>query len=170
MYQQPPAAHNNSSSHYYNNGEMSQQPFPGSQYQAQYQPPPPPQAYGASYNNDGPHGGGAFPGRMSSYSSNPMHEGPPPHMDSHNQTRPSRMSHNPSVYSQQPTTANRRNDRAGTHYGHLVSEEPRRDIPCSGDACGACCKYNSLACLFCCNGWMRLCGCGMSIKEILKFK
>ncbi|KAJ2743068.1 hypothetical protein GGI20_004034, partial [Coemansia sp. BCRC 34301] len=116
---------------------MSQQPFHGSQYQPQYQPPQPPQAYGASFNHDGPH---PPHGRMSTYSSNPMHEttgrpasnygGPPPHMDSHNQNRPSRMSHNPSAYSQQPTTAHRRNDRAGTHYGQLVSEEPRRGIPC----------------------------------------
>ncbi|KAJ2441281.1 hypothetical protein GGF42_007346 [Coemansia sp. RSA 2424] len=158
---------------------MSQPPFHGSQYQSQsqYQPPPPPQAHGASFNYDGPNP--PHHGRMSTYSSNPMHEttgrpasnyGGPPHMDSHNQNRPSRMSHNPSAYSQQHTTAPRRNDRAGNHYGHLVSEEPRRGIPCSGDACGACCKYNSLACLFCCNGWMRLCGCGMSIKEILSLK
>ncbi|KAJ2899950.1 hypothetical protein GGI21_001151 [Coemansia aciculifera] len=153
--------------------QQQQQPFHGSQYQSQsqYQPPPPPQAYGGSYNHDGPH---PPHGRMSTYSSNPMHEttgrpasnygGPPP------QNRPSRMSHNPSAYSQQPTTAHRRNDRAGTHYGHLVSDEPRRDIPCSGDACSACCKYNTLACVLCCNGWMRLGGCGMSLKEIFKFK
>ncbi|KAJ2003490.1 hypothetical protein H4R26_003049 [Coemansia thaxteri] len=110
---------------------------------------------------------------MSTYSSNVIHDqgrpasyyggggpadGPPPR-------RPSRMSHHESVYSQ-----SRHNGRAATHYGHLVSEEPRRNIMCGGDSCSACCKYNTLACLFCCNGWLRLCGCGMSIREILKFK
>ncbi|KAJ1889249.1 hypothetical protein LPJ66_008136 [Kickxella alabastrina] len=80
----------------------------------------------------------------------------------------------PSQYTARPPQSQyphpQKRNKSGTHYGHLVSEKPDGNTPCSGDACNACCKYNVLACLFCCNGWMRLCGNGMSIKDILSHK
>ncbi|KAJ2551594.1 hypothetical protein EV175_003633 [Coemansia sp. RSA 1933] len=81
--------------------------------------------------------------------------------------RPSRMS-----ISHPPTSLARRRSESqpNNHYGHLVSEEPMGDVPCSGDACGACCKYNTIGCILCCNGCLRLCGGGASIKDILGLK
>ncbi|KAI9500320.1 hypothetical protein GGI25_001096 [Coemansia spiralis] len=87
----------------------------------------------------------------------------PPSVDYSYNQRPSRMS-----VGRPPTMARRRSE-SQTHYGHLVSED-KGDVPCSGDACGACCKYNTIGCLLCCNGWLRLCGGGTSIKNILSGK
>ncbi|KAJ1666856.1 hypothetical protein IW140_002487 [Coemansia sp. RSA 1813] len=81
--------------------------------------------------------------------------------------RPSRMS-----ISQPPTSMSRRRSETqqNNHYGHLVTEEPIGDVPCSGEACSACCKYNTIGCILCCNGCLRLCGGGASIKDILGLK
>ncbi|KAJ1787532.1 hypothetical protein IW139_006803 [Coemansia sp. RSA 353] len=76
--------------------------------------------------------------------------------------RPSRMSMSHAPHSERP------GDTPKTHYGDLVSEANEgATTACSGDAWGACCKYNALACLLCCNGCLRLCGGGMSLMEVL---
>ncbi|KAJ2724029.1 hypothetical protein GGI07_002234 [Coemansia sp. Benny D115] len=104
---------------------------------------------------------------------------PPPHPPAMSEAGRPMSAYNPpgpppgrpqSQYTARPPSQYRPQNKSNAHYGHLVSEEPERDIPCSGDACGACCKYNTIACLFCCNGWLRCCGRGMSIKDILSFK
>ncbi|KAJ2781566.1 hypothetical protein H4R18_002798 [Coemansia javaensis] len=56
--------------------------------------------------------------------------------------------------------------RQKTHYGHLVNDKAAT-MPCGGTAWKGCCKYNTLGCLFCFNGCMRLCGCGVSLMETL---
>ncbi|KAJ2359417.1 hypothetical protein IWW50_001476 [Coemansia erecta] len=77
--------------------------------------------------------------------------------------RPSRMSTGHPV-----SHSGRTGDTPKTHYGDLVSEaNAGATTACSGDAWSACCKYDTLACLLCCNGCLRLCGGGMSLMEVL---
>ncbi|KAJ2520425.1 hypothetical protein H4217_002043 [Coemansia sp. RSA 1939] len=86
---------------------------------------------------------------------------------------PDRPNTGPGRLSRPPTSVSRRRSDSqnnNNHYGHLVSEDPLGDIPCSGAACSACCKYNTIGCILCCNGWLRLCGGGTSIKDILGMK
>ncbi|KAJ2231785.1 hypothetical protein IWW45_005379 [Coemansia sp. RSA 485] len=135
-------------------------------------PQPPPLNSRISVAPDGayppPHGGGGGYAPPMSEAGRPMSAYNPPHRPQSQYTaaRPqSQYNPNHSQYHQPPKPGKNQ-----SHYGHLVSQEPDRETPCGGDACGACCKYNTLACLFCCNGWLRLCGHGMSIKDILSFK
>ncbi|KAI8322999.1 hypothetical protein GQ54DRAFT_126152 [Martensiomyces pterosporus] len=123
---------------------------PGPQMSA-YSPPPIPNAN--TSNNDRP---------VSNYTA-----GPPASMAA-NTNRPSRPSRPPR--SQTGNSQRHRSERARTNYGHLVNEEPKHDVACSGDACGSCCWYNVLGCSFCCNGWLRLFGRGLSVQEITGIK
>ncbi|KAJ2785750.1 hypothetical protein GGI15_001810 [Coemansia interrupta] len=165
-----------------------------SQYTTMNQPPyPPPQGYPNQHNSGG---GMSHAPPMNQRISNAGHDSmyppplnqsgyAPPHPPMSEAGRPM-SAYNPppmrpqSQYTGRPQSQYNPNpssqyyqhgkNKNGAHYGHLVTQEPDRDTACGGDACGACCKYNTLACLFCCNGWLRLCGRGMSIKDILSFK
>ncbi|KAJ2850662.1 hypothetical protein IWW36_001706 [Coemansia brasiliensis] len=130
-------------------------PQAGYNTQSNLQPPPP-----AHQSTMGP--SNTYPG--------PRYSPPPPPsmsrpMSQYNPengpSRPSRMSSHP------PSHLGRQNEFSKTHYGDLVTESPSGTTACSGDAWGACCKYNTLACLLCCNGCLRLCGGGMSLMEVL---
>ncbi|KAJ2289325.1 hypothetical protein IWW55_006314 [Coemansia sp. RSA 2706] len=122
--------------------------YPAGQYNNA--PRPPPVAQGQS-----------IPGRYSPPI--PPSMGRP--MSQYDPSRPPQPSR--ASMSHAPSHAARPNDHMKSHYGDLVTEGPGGTTACSGDAWGACCKYNTLACLLCCNGCLRLCGGGMSLMEVL---
>lgn len=164
---------------------MSQAPYHGNQYPtySQQQPPQMQHAYTADssyYTQQRPqqhpqgsgYPGAAGPAHMSTYSSVPQgmaeHNRPPAAYGG--EYRPSRMS----TYNQRPAPPNMRYQRSearyNSQYGHLVTERTDRRTACSGASCSACCRYNMVGCCVCCNGYLRLCGMGKSIRELFNLQ
>ncbi|KAJ1727173.1 hypothetical protein LPJ61_004718 [Coemansia biformis] len=100
-------------------------------------PPPPPAAMSRPMSQYHPEGGQPRPGRMST------------------------------AYGHTPNSSRTYDRHKKNHYGHLVNDASAGATPCGGTAWKGCCKYNTLGCLFCFNGCMRLCGCGVSLMETL---
>ncbi|PIA15704.1 hypothetical protein COEREDRAFT_81834 [Coemansia reversa NRRL 1564] len=161
MYQQGPPPRSD--------GEMPPGGYSGSQYpqySATYQNPgmqPPPVAHQSTVGDNA----NTYPGRADRYTPPSPPSMSRPTSQYNPNTMPPRPGHVSSSHYGPQSVAGRSRGSPKSHYGHLVSEGQGGTSPCSGDAWGACCKYNALAFLLSCNGCLRLCGCGMSIMEVL---